>query len=260
MTRNLDPGRAVKVGPDETLDRLTDALRIIQKRRGHRAATDDTLLAWAAVRAQPEASRVLDLGSGKGTVALLLLQRMPACRVVGVEAEPVSHDLALRNRLLNGLTERWTPRLGDLRDPALLAGEAPFDLVTGAPPFMPIGTGTLPRDPVRAAGRFELRGGVSDFVATAAQHLSAAGVVVILMDELGRGRAEAAFEAVGLGLRRLVAVHPHAGQRPTYWILVATRGAADTVEDTLNLRPGADTAYSPQFDAIRRELSLLAAG
>ena len=248
----------VEVGPDETLDRLTDSLRILQKRRGHRAATDDTLLAWAAARARPEASRILDLGSGKGTVALLLLQRMPTCRVVGVEAEPVSHDLALRNRLLNGLAERWTPRLGDLRDPSTLAGEAPFDLVTGAPPFLPISAGTLPQDPLRAAGRFEVRGGVSDYVATAAQHLSASGVVVILMDGLGRVRAEAAFEAVGLGLRRVVAVQPFPGKRPTYWILVAVRGAADVVEVTLNLRSGAGADYSPEFDAIRRELNLLA--
>lgn len=245
------------VGPDETLDRLTHRLRIIQKRRGHRAATDDTLLAWAAARARPDASRVLDLGSGKGTVAMLLLQRMPACRVVGVEAEPVSHDLALRNRLLNGLTERWTPRLGDLRDRSVLAGEAPFDLIAGAPPFLPMGDGTLPSDPLRAAGRFELRGGVSDYVATAAQHLSASGAVVILMDGLGRGRAVAAFEAVGLGLRRLVAVQPYPGKPPTYWLLVAGRGAGDAVEETLNLRPGPGTVYTPGFDAIRRELNLL---
>jgi tRNA1Val (adenine37-N6)-methyltransferase len=257
MDTDLGPGRAVEVGPDETLDRLTDALRIIQKRRGHRAATDDTLLAWEAVQALPEASRVLDLGSGKGTVALLLLQRMPGCQVVGVEAEPVSHDLALRNRLLNGLSERWTPRLGDLRDPSLLAGEASFDLVTGAPPFMPIGSGTMPQDPLRAAGRFELRGGVSDYVTTAAQHLSASGRVVILMDGQGRGRAEVALRGVGLGLRRLVAVHPFPGERPTYCILVAAHGEADIVEVTLNLRSGPGTEYSPQFHAIRRELNLL---
>lgn len=250
----------VEVHPDETLDRFTDALRILQKKRGHRAATDDTLLAWAGGAAQPEASRVLDLGSGKGTVAMLLLQQMPSCRVIGVEAEPVSHDLALRNRQLNGLAERWTPLLGDLRDSAVLDGEAPFDLITGAPPFMPVGSGTMPQDPLRAAGRFELRGGVADYVATAAQHLSASGVAVILIDGQGRDRAQGALEAAGLGLRRLVAVQPHPAGRQTYWILVAARGEADVVEDTLTLRVAPGGAYSSCFEAVRRKLHLPVGG
>ncbi len=245
-------------GPDETLDRLTGALRILQKARGHRAATDDTILAWAASEARPGAARLLDLGSGKGTVALLLLQRLPTCEVVGVEAEPDSHDLALRNRELNGLTERWTPLHGDLRDPVVLDGMAPFDLITGAPPFMPLGAGPLPQDPLRAAGRFELRGGVADYVATAALHLEDQGTVVILMDGHGRERAEAAFERAGLGLRRRVAVRPYPERPPTYWIFVAARGAAEVVDLTLDLRLEAGGAYSPEFDAIRRALDLLA--
>ena len=257
MTRGPDPDGSIEVGPDETLDRLTSELRILQKEQGHRAATDDTLLAWAAVQARPDARRVLDLGSGKGTVALLLLQRMPRCRAEGVEAEAVSHDLALRNRVLNKLTERWNPRLGDLRDSSVLAGEAPFDLITGAPPFMPMGSGPLPKDPLRAAGRFELRGGVSDYVATAARHLAPAGVAVILMDGLGRARGEAAIGAVGMELRRRIAVRPFPGRGPTYWILVAAREAGDLVEATLDLRFEPGGPYSPEFDAIRSELDLL---
>lgn len=252
-------GDRVEVGPEETLDRLTSTLRILQRRRGHRAATDDTLLAWAAAAARPDARRVLDLGSGKGTVAMLLLQRLPECQVVGVEAEAVNHDLAARNRVLNGLGDRWTPRLGDLRDPTVLAGEAPFDLINGAPPFMPLGSGPLPRDPQRAAGRFELRGGVHDYVATAAQHLAPGGAVAILMDGLGRARAEAAFEAAGLGLRRRIEVLPYPDHRPTYWLFVAERGAGDVVDTTLRLRPAPRAAPSAEMEAIRRELDLLPA-
>jgi tRNA1Val (adenine37-N6)-methyltransferase len=253
----VSQNRATQAGPDETLDRLTSALRILQRRRGHRAATDDTLLAWAAAGARPDALRVLDLGSGKGTVAMLLLQRLPGCRVVGVEAEAVNHDLALRNRLLNGLSARWTPRLGDLRDSALLAGEAPFDLIAGAPPFMPVGSGPLPKDPQRAAGRFELRGGVDDYVATAARHLGPQGAVVILMDGLGRARAEAAFAAGGLGLRRRVAILPCPDRPPTYWIFVAAPGEGELVEGSLALRLEPGGAPSVEMLDIRRGLDLL---
>lgn len=52
---------------DVTLDTLAGDWRIFQHRTGHRFSADDLLTAWAAVRAKPEARRLLDLGAGLGT-------------------------------------------------------------------------------------------------------------------------------------------------------------------------------------------------
>jgi tRNA1(Val) A37 N6-methylase TrmN6 len=241
---------------DETQDRLTSRLCIIQKRSGHRAAADDTLLAWAAARSCPDAARVLDLGSGKGTVALLLLQRLPRCRVIGLEALEVSHDLAERNALLNNLADRWEPRLGDLRDPSTLAGEAPFDLVTGAPPFMPMGSGVMPGDPQRAAGRFELRGGVPEYTEAAASNLAPGGRFVLLMDGLDRSqtRAEQAIGASGLFRRVVTAVHPRPGRPPIYWIFEAGTESGPTTEASICIRLDGHGEFSPEYETIRREM------
>jgi tRNA1(Val) A37 N6-methylase TrmN6 len=248
--------RRVLIHPDEAEDRLTSRLRIIQKRRGHRAATDDTLLAWAAARACPDAARVLDLGSGKGTVAMLLLQRLSRCRVIGLEALEVSHDLAVRNALLNSLADRWEPRLGDLRDPSVLASEPPFDLVAGAPPFMRIGSGVMPGDPQRAAGRFELKGGVREYAEAAAMNLAPRGRVVLLMDGLKQSRAHAAqaFAASGLFLRAVTAVHPRPGRNPIYWILEASPESGSITEVSLCIRLDPGSGFSPEYEAIRRDM------
>jgi tRNA1Val (adenine37-N6)-methyltransferase len=256
VLRRAGKGHDVLIHPDETQDRLTSRLRIIQKRRGHRVASDDTLLAWAAARARPDALRVLDLGSGKGTVAMLLLQRLPLCRVIGLEALEVNHDLAVRNGLLNGLADRWEPRLGDLRDPSVLAGEASFDLVTGAPPFMPIGSGVMPRDVLRAAGRFELRGGVREYAEAAARHLAPCGRVVLLLDGLGqsRVRAEQALAASGLFPHAIVAVRPFPGRSPIYWILEAGPEPGPTTEESLCMRSTGGKRFSPDYEAIRKIL------
>jgi len=250
----------VLIHPDETQDRLTSRLRIIQKRRGHRAASDDTLLAWAAARACPDAVRILDLGSGKGTVAMLLLQRLPRCRVIGLEALEVSHDLAVRNTLLNGLADRWEPRLGDLRDLSVLAGEPPFDLVTGAPPFMPVGSGIMPSDAQRAAGRFELRGGVREYAEAAARHLAPRGRVVLLMDglEQSRARAEQALAASGLFPRAIVAGRPCPDRNPIYWILDSSPEPGPTTKESLCIRPAGGNRFSPEYEAIRREMDCAA--
>ena len=248
------------INPDETQDRLTSKLRIIQKRRGHRAASDDTLLAWAAARACPHAIRILDLGSGKGTVAMLLLQRLPRCRVTGLEALEVNHDLALRNMLLNGFAHRWEPRLGDLRDRSALSGEPPFDLVTGAPPFMPVGSGVMPADVQRAAGRFELRGGVREYAEAAARHLAPCGSVVFLMDglEQSRVRAEQALAASGLCPHTVIAVCPCPGRNPIYRIFEANPGPGPMTEESLSIRPAGSNRFSAEFEAIRRDMDCAA--
>jgi tRNA1Val (adenine37-N6)-methyltransferase len=253
-------GGKVLIQQDETQDRLTSRLCIIQKRRGHRAASDDTLLAWAAARACPDAVRILDLGSGKGTVAMLLLQRLPRCRVIGLEALAVSHDLSVRNARLNTLTDRWEPRLGDLRDPSILADEPPFDLVTGAPPFMPMGSGVMPADTQRAAGRFELRGGVREYAEAAARHVAAAGRVVLLMDGLEQSRARAgqALAASGLFPRTVVAVLPRPDRNPVYWIFQAGLESGPTTEESLCMRLVAGSRFSPEYEAIRREMDCAA--
>ena len=244
---------------DETIDRLTSRLRIIQKRRGHRAAADDTLLAWVAAKSRPDAVRVLDLGSGKGTVAMLLLQRLPGSRVIGIEALPESHDLAMRNAALNGLADRWEPRLGDLRDPTILAGEDPFDLVTGAPPFMPVGGGVMPDDGQRAAGRFELRGGVGEYVVAAAAHLAPHGKVVLLMDglEASRTRTEKALASSGLFLDAVLTVRALPDRKPTYRIFTANRNPGTAVEGSLCMRAPGVSGFSPDYQSIRREMDCL---
>lgn len=248
---------SLEPGPDETLDRLSNSLRILQRRRGHRATSDDVLLAALAAEAAPEARRILDLGTGKGTVALLLARRLPAARIIGVEALPQSHDLALRNTALNSLSGRFEPRLGDLRDATVLAGESPFDLVTGAPPFMPLGSGVQPRDPQRAAGRFELRGGVEDYARAAAAHLAPGGRVVLLMDGRARQRTRAALRAAGLMPRLLTAVCPRPGRAPTYQVALAVAEGPDAPSThTLCMRGAEGDGWSPAYAALRSALDL----
>ncbi len=254
---NVD-GNDATAGPgvDETEDALSRTLTIVQLRKGHRAASDDVLLAWAGGRAAPAAAKVLDLGTGKGTVALLLARRLPGAEIWGVEAEEASWRLAVRNAVRNGLAERCHPLLGDLRDVSVLRGLGPFDLVCGAPPFMPLGTGILPGDRTRAAGRFEIRGGVEAYAETAARNMSPAGTVVLLLPGDARGRAVAALAGCGLFVQRALAVHPRPGRPPTYWIFTAAAAPSSLAEERLCMRDELGDGWSADYRQIRRELDL----
>ena len=101
---------------DVTLDTLAGDWRIFQLRTGHRFSADDLLTAWAAVRAKPEALRLLDLGSGLGSVGLLVLWKLPTTgHLTMVEVQAVSHALACHTVAYNDLTGRVTLHHQDLR-------------------------------------------------------------------------------------------------------------------------------------------------
>ena len=70
---HLDP----LLGP-LTDDALTREYRVWQRLGGHRFSSDDMATAWVAYGAAPDARRVLDLGTGLGSVLLQLAWRMPA--------------------------------------------------------------------------------------------------------------------------------------------------------------------------------------
>jgi tRNA1(Val) A37 N6-methylase TrmN6 len=159
----------------ETLDAISGHFRLFQYRDGHRFSTDDVLTAWYGTACAGAAARVLDLGSGIGSVGMIAAWRLPGARFVTVEAQAISVKLARKSKRYNGLDERYEIREGDFRDESLFGAEEKFDLVLGSPPYFPLGTGVLGDHEQKIACRFEVRGDVRDYCATAARRLAPGG-------------------------------------------------------------------------------------
>ncbi len=217
---------------EESLDLLSLGRRVLQRRKGHRSATDDLIAAWVGAKACPGARQVLDLGCGHGTVTLHLSEVLEDACFVGVEVNPISLDLARRNILLNGLKERVQLIGADLRGLPSAQGwlhEGGFDLVTGTPPFMPLGSGALAQDPQRRAARFELNGGIEDYCLSAARFVAAGGWVSMVMDGAQHGRVCSAFRQASLQICRVLAVVPRAGKAARYLAYLGQRAAMPQV-------------------------------
>src|SRR2546423_12531672 len=131
------PPGGVEPEEGETLDYISGHYSIFQYSSGHRFSTDDVLTAWYATQWAPRVERALDLGSGIGSVALVVAWRLPGARIVTVEAQPASVRLARKSARYNGLEERMAIHEGDLRS---FTTEERFDLITGSPPYFPPGT------------------------------------------------------------------------------------------------------------------------
>ena len=233
-----------------TSDAITASFRLTQRRRGHRFSVDDLATAWEAVRAAPEAWSFLDLGCGVGSVLLMVAWRLPAARGFGIEAQDISIELARRNVQDNGLGERVQLVHGDLRDVTRDWPHGPCALVTGTPPYLPLGTASASPDPQRAACRIELRGGVEDYLAAAARVLSPDGVVVVCSDGRAPERVLRGAEAAGLSPVRRVDIVPKAGKAPLFgvWTCARTsRGALEHAEVIMRDERGERTAASEEM-------------
>ena len=163
---------------DEDLSFLTGDFRIFQKKRGHRWSLDDFLTAHVAIREgvrRGGVARAADLGCGIGSVLMMVAWAFPEAQAVGVEAQELSIGMARRSLDFNGLDDRVELHHGDLREVAPRLG-AGFDLVTGTPPYIPLGSGLVSERTQRLPCFFETRGGVEDYCAAAAQLLAPDGL------------------------------------------------------------------------------------
>jgi tRNA1(Val) A37 N6-methylase TrmN6 len=195
---------SLEISPGETLDAISGYFRLFQLREGHRFSTDDILVAWYGTSWCPTARTALDLGSGIGTVGMICAWRLPGARFVTIEAQTESVALAKKSARYNGLTERYEIRAGDFRDAGMLGAHEKFDLITGTPPYFPPEAGVKSEHPQRLACRFELRGTIGDYCATAARHLAHGGFLacVFPMEPAQLARVETGANAVGLVIVR----------------------------------------------------------
>jgi len=196
------------VDEELTIDGLTRDWKIAQRRRGHRHSTDDLLTGWYAAENAGGAKRILDLGSGIGSVGLLALWRSPGATLVAVEAQEVSFALLQKNVAMNGLGARVRAVHGDLRE---VRFDETFDLVTGSPPYFDASAGIVPADSQKAHARFELRGDVRDYCAAARAAIADGGRFVFCFPTAQRARAERAIEEHALAIVRTRDVVPKRG-------------------------------------------------
>jgi len=193
-----------------THDAIAGALRITQRRHGHRYSIDDVLTAWEAASLAPHAARCLELGSGIGSVLLMLAYKLPQAHFVAVEAQRNSFQLLTQNVRQNALEGRVRLVHGDLRS-EVTASLGRFELCTGTPPYVLPGTATPSSDSQKAYARQELRGGVEDYLAAIGRVLSPTGLAVVCADARFPERVFAGAEQAGLRVLRRRDVVPRAG-------------------------------------------------
>lgn len=86
---------------------------------------------------------VLDLGSGCGTLGLLLCAKDPTCHITGIEFDEGAHAGALENIRMNQLTDRMDSICADLKTVPQIFRSGSFDLCLSNPPYFSGGPASM---------------------------------------------------------------------------------------------------------------------
>jgi len=203
---------------------LAGKVRLVQRRRGHRAGTDAVLLAAAA--AAIDAEVVVDVGAATGAVGLMIGVHRRDVHVVMIEKDPALAELCSRNIELNGMSARGRMIIADVLDgDARAAGieRASIDLVVSNPPVIEEGSARLSPDEGRRNAHALPPGGLEAWIGFCVSLLKPNGTLV-LIHRADRLPDCLRMMPADMGAFRIRTIHPREGENATRVLIAATRG------------------------------------
>ena len=170
-------------------------------------------------------------------------------RLTCVEAQEISYRLLTENILGNGLNECVRAIHGDIRD--LDLGER-FPLITGSPPYFPVGTGSLPEDSQKAHARFELRGDIGDYARAAKRHITEDGLFVFCFPFQQKSRCIKLVTDAGFRLKTIRDVVPMKSEPPLFSLYCASLSFTGALrEENPLIVAFEDGKYTPELRALQ---------
>lgn len=209
--------------PGERIDDLQrNGYRIIQDPGRFCFGMDAVLLAGFADKASGE--RLLDIGTGTGILPLLMEARTDIPRLVGLEIQAESADMARRSVGLNGLEEKIEIVTGDIREADRLFEAASFDVVTCNPPYMIGQHGLQNAEYAKTVARHEVCCTFRDIAEMTAKLLGPGGHFYLVHRPFRLAEILVTLSACRLEPKRMQLVYPFVDKEPNMVLIEAVRG------------------------------------
>ena len=164
--------------------------------------------------------RVLDLGSGAGTLGLLLCASNGGCSVTGLECDPRAQTAALENIRRNALETRLHSICADIRQIPRLFASGSFTAVVSNPPYFSGG----PKSAAYPLARREELWPLEDWIAAAAWSLKFGGDFYMVYRPEGLARVISLASREGLEAKRLRLLRHREGAEVSLILLQFRRG------------------------------------
>ena len=213
-----------------------------------KVSTDACLLGAAADFAS--ATRLLDIGTGTGLLALMAAQRHPTVRIEAVEVDAAAAPQAAANVAASPWSGRIEVHARSLAQYAATS-PAPFSHIICNPPFFR--QSLRSPDAARTTARHEAADTLTfaALAAFAAQFLAAPGLLTVLLPPPEMREFERVAAACGLYPATRLVVRHRPGSRVLCHVTGFGRAAAAVSETELTIRAAAgDEEYSAKFRAL----------
>jgi len=238
-------------GKDQLDDLQLGGWKIWQNEDYFRFGTDGVLLAdFAACKKK---GRVIDLCSGTGIVAFLLLAYEKAEQVEALEIQPYLCRLMEKSVRENQCQDRFRVIEGDLKEMETLCEKHVYDLVTVNPPYEPLNRGLEGENPHKNIARREECCNLEEVLCAAERLLNDGGRFCMVHRPYRMAECLLAMEKHKLRPSRLRLVEPRQGERPILFLVEGIRcGERElTIEPTLILHKE-DGSMSEELKKIYR--------
>ena len=185
---------------------------VINERSALKLGTDAVLLGAAmTLPASSPGPQCLDIGTGTGVIALMLAQRCPQARILGIDIDLPSFEEAAENFARSPWADRLTAAHLSLEqlDTRLeaagsLAGCPQFDLIFSNPPYYD--TSLLNPDSREAEARHSCSLSYRDILRFAARRLSPHGTLSLILPAQSESELLRFAASCGLSLFRIVRI------------------------------------------------------
>lgn len=224
----------IQLKENERIDDLQlSGLKMIQNSKAFCFGMDAVLLS-GFTKAKPGDS-VLDLGTGTGIIPILLSAKTQAGKLIGLEIQPESAEMAGRSVALNALSERVQIVTGDIKEARMLFGASVFDVVTCNPPYMIADHGIPNPADEKTIARHEVLCTLEDVVSQASAVLKPGGHFYLVHRPFRLAEIITKMCAHRLEPKRMRLVYPYADKEPVMVLLEGVRGGRPrmTVEKPL---------------------------
>lgn len=213
----------------ERIDSLgINNLKIIQNTDYFCFGTDAVLLSDFATVAP--GAFVVDLCSGNGIVPFLLSAKTKAKKIVGIEIQKESFDLAKRSNELNKLEDKISFINDDANNIKEYFESGSVSNVTCNPPYMVSKNGFISPSDLKAAARHELFINIDDVVRISAYLLKFGGYLSIVHKSDRLCDIICTMRKYKIEPKRIRFVHSHLGDAPKLVLVEGIFGAKSSVK------------------------------
>jgi tRNA1(Val) A37 N6-methylase TrmN6 len=229
----------------ERIDYVNDSLKLIQKTDGLTFGTDALLLAGYI---SGKYKNALEIGGGTGIISMLLLTRNKAERAVAVEVQEEFASLIEKNAALNGLSDRLTSVMCDIRE---YKTPLECDLIFTNPPYMKTTSGRANEMDKKNIARHEVFGDISDFTKSAKRLLKFGGTFAAVYRPDRLCDLMAAMREATLEPKRMTFVHADTESESSMVLVEAKAGGKSGMILTRPLIIYKDGSHSEYSDDMK---------